>query len=196
MIIRFMACFVLGLILMMPGFANAQATAQGPSQANLGQSNGELTRNVRDQLSTDKTSLDSLIKLLKAGNPDQQTAIAVGLAQAAKSYAANNDPAFANQIQQAVAATGLVDVIKAYASISGDTGTASTGGGGGGGGGGGPNVAGAPSGGANNGNAPAGSNFAANTPTNFLTGGSLGGSSFSSFSTTTTTTTPTPVSPQ
>jgi hypothetical protein len=192
MIIRFMACFLLGIVLMMPaGFANAQATPQGPSQPNLAQSNGELTRNVRDQLSTDKTSLDSLIKLLKAGNPDQQSAIAAGLAQAAKAYAANNDPAFANQIQLAVAATGLVDVIKAYASIAGDTGTASTGGGGGGGGGG-PNVAGAPSGGSNNGGEPVGSTFASNGGTNFLTGGALGGANFSSF----TPTTPTSVSPQ
>ncbi len=116
--------------------ANAQATPQGPSQPNLAQSTGELTRNARDALTSDKTSLDSLVRLLKAGNPDQQTAIAQGLAQAAKAYAANNDPAFANQIQLAVAATGLTEVIKAYAAIAGDTGTASTGGGGGGGGGG------------------------------------------------------------
>lgn len=191
MIIQFMACFLLGLTLMIPtGFANAQVTPQGPSQPSLGQSTGELTRNVRDQLSTDKTTLDSLIKLLKAGNPDQQTAIAEGLAQAAKAYAANNDPAFANQIQQAVAATGLTEVIKAYASIAGDTGTASTGGGGGGGGGG--PINGAPSGGSNFGANTAGNTFAANGATNLLTGGGLGGANFSSF----TPTTPTSVSPQ
>jgi hypothetical protein len=172
------------------GFANAQATLQGPSQPNLNQSPGELTRNVRDQLTSDKTSLDSLIRLLKGANPDEQTAIAEGLAQAAKAYASNNDPAFANQIQLAVAATGLTDVIKAYASIAGDTGTASTGGGGGGGGGG-PSGTGAPSGGANNGAAPNGSNFAANGATNFLTGGSLGGASFSSNSTISTSVSPT-----
>jgi hypothetical protein len=195
MIIRFMACFLLGLALVMPaGFANAQATQQGPSQPNLNQSPGELTRNVRDVLASDKTSLDSLIRLMKAGNPDQQTAIAEGLAQAAKAYASNNDPAFANQIQLAVAATGLTEVIKAYASIAGDTGTASTGGGGGGGGGG-PSGPGAPNGGANNGVGPAGSTFAANGGTNFLTGSSLGSSTFTS-TTTTTITTPTPVSPQ
>ncbi|HVX77238.1 MAG TPA: hypothetical protein VHB49_14000 [Bradyrhizobium sp.] len=192
MIIRFMACLLLGFALVLPaGFANAQGAPQGPSQPNLAQSTGELTRNVRDELTSDKTSLDSLIRLLKAGNPDQQTAIAAGLAQAAKAYASNNDPAFANQIQLAVAATGLTEVIKAYASIAGDTGTASTGGGGGGGGGG-PSVAGAPTGGANGGFAPAGNTFAANVPTNFLTGGSLGGAAFSSF----TPTTPTSVSPQ
>jgi hypothetical protein len=178
MIIRFAACFLLGLALIMPtGFANAQATLQGPSQPSLDQSPGELTRNVRDQLTSDKTSLDSLIRLLKAANPDEQTAIAEGLAQAAKAYASNNDPAFANQIQLAVAATGLTEVIKAYASIAGDTGTASTGGGGGG---------------ANNGSAPNGSTFAANTATNFLTGSTLGGANFSSF----TPNAPTSVSPQ
>lgn len=183
MIIRFVACFLLGLILMMPtGYAKAQATSQGPSQANLAQSNGELTRNVRDELLTDKTSLASLITLLKAGNPDQQTAIAQGLAQAAKAYAANNDPAFANQIQLEVAATGLIEVIKAYASIAGDTGTASTGGGGGGGGGG--PINGPPSGGSNAGLLPTGNSFVANGATNFLTGATLGAA------------TPTSVSPQ
>jgi len=187
MITRFVGCVLLGLVLAMPaGFANAQATPQGPSQPNLNQSNGELTRNVRDELTSDKTSLDSLIRLMKAANPDQQTAIAEGLAQAAKAYASNNDPAFANQIQLEVAATGLTEVIKAYASIAGDTGTASTGSGGGGGGGG-PNVAGAPSGGANVVAEPVGNTFAANGATNFLTGSSL----TSSFATT-----PTSVSPQ
>jgi hypothetical protein len=182
MIIRFMAYSLLGLglVLTVPaGSANAQAVPQGPSQANLGQSNGELTRNVRDQLTTDKTSLDFLIRLLKAANPDQQTAIAQGLAQAAKAYASNNDPAFANQIQLAVAATGLTEVIKAYASIAGDTGTASTGGGGGGGGG---PINGPPGGGANTGVLPVGNNFAANGATNLLTGGSLAGASSSQVS--------------
>jgi hypothetical protein len=187
MIIRFMGCLLLGIALMMPaGFANAQATAQGPSQPNLAQSTGELTRNVRDVLTSDKTSLGTLIQLLKAGNPDQQTAIAQGLAQAAKAYAANNDPAFANQIQLAVAATGLTEVIKAYASIAGDSATASTGGGGGGGGGG--PINGPPSGGPNSGVAPGGNTFAANGATNFLTGSTLGGASFSA-------NTPTSVSP-
>lgn len=142
----------------------------------------KLTRNVRDELTSDKTSLDALIRLMKAANPDQQTAIAEGLAQAAKAYAANNDPAFANQIQLQVAATGLTEVIKAYASIAGDTGTASTGGGGGGGGGG--PINGPPSGGSNAALLPSGNSFVANTATNFLTGATLG------------TVTPTSVSPQ
>jgi hypothetical protein len=181
MIIRFMACLLFGLVLVMPvGYANAQATSQGPSQPSLDQSTGELTRNVRDQLTSDKTSLDALIKLLKAGNPDQQTAIAQGLAQAAKAYAANNDPAFANQIQLEVAATGLTEVIKAYAAIAGDTGTASTGGGGGGGGGGGPTSA-PPFGGSNTASNPQGSTFATNQTTGF-TGSTLSASGSTSFS--------------
>ena len=181
MIIRFMACLLLGLALVMPsGFANAQATPQGPSQPNLEQSTGELTRNVRDELISDKTSLDSLIRLLKAANPDQQTAIAQGLAQAAKAYASNNDPAFANQIQLEVAATGLTEVIKAYASITGDTGTASTGGGGGFGGGGGP-TSGPPTGGANTASIAEGNTFTATQAFGF-TGSSLGGANFSQVS--------------
>jgi hypothetical protein len=179
MIIRFVACLLLGLVWVMPeGFVNAQTTPQGPSQPNLTQSTGELTRNVRDQLSSDKTSLDTLIRLLKAANPDQQTAIAQGLAQAAKAYAANNDPAFANQIQLAVAATGLTEVIKAYASIAGDTGTASTGGGGGGGGGG-PTTA-PPTGGANAASNLPGGTFAATQPFAF-TGATLSSSSGGGF---------------
>jgi hypothetical protein len=188
MIVRFAASCLLGVALIMPSqFANAQATQQGSSQPALSQSPGELTRNVRDQLVTEKKFLDSFIGLLKSGNPDQQTAIAQGLAQAAKAYASNNDPAFANQIQQAVAATGLTEVVKAYAAIAGDTGTASTGGGGGTGGGG-PNVAGAPTGGSNGGGFAGGNTFATNGSPNLLTGGSVGGANFSSF-------TPTSVSP-
>jgi hypothetical protein len=179
MINRFMACSLLGLglVLAVPtGSANAQTTLQAPSQPNLNQSPGELTRNVRDTLASDKTSLNSLITLMKAANPDQQTAIAQGLAQAAKAYASNNDPAFANQIQLAVAATGLTEVIKAYASIAGDTGTASTGGGGGGGGGGG--ISAPPSGGANTAAFTPGNTFAANKTSSFgVTGGSLSGAS-------------------
>lgn len=181
------------LALMLPaGFAHAQATQQGPTPPALTQSTGELTRNARDELVSDKKSLNPIITLLKAGDPDQQTAIAQGLAQAAKAYAANNDPAFANDIQQAVAATGLVEVIKAYASIAGDTATASTGGGGGGGGGG-PSGTGAPAGGANLGQGPNGSTFAANNEPG-LTGATLGAADFSSF--TPDTTPQTPVSPQ
>lgn len=193
MAIRVSAFLAVVLALVMPAqFAHAQAVQQGPTPPALTQSNGELTRNTRDELISDKKSLNSLITLLKAGDPDQQTALAQGLAQAAKAYAANNDPAFANEIQQAVAATGLIEVVKAYASIAGDAGTASTGGGGGGGGGG-PSGPGAPTGGANLGQAPNGSTFAVNNEPG-LTGASLGAASFSSF--TPNTTTQTSVSPQ
>jgi hypothetical protein len=181
---------------MMPAqFANAQATGQIPSlpasvvSTFMGNPNQlltqfpgagpQLTKQVRELLASDKTTLPSLISLLKLASPDQQTAIAAGLAQAAKAYA-SNDPAFANQVQTEVAATGIPDVIKAYASIAGDTGTASTGGGGGSGGGG-PNTAGAPTGGPNFGSSNNPNTFVANT-SNSLTGGTAGGGGFSQVS--------------
>jgi hypothetical protein len=108
-----------------------------------------LVKQVSDLMGSDKATLATLIAFAKTANEDQRKAIAQGLAQAAKAYAAG-DPAFANQIQQTVANSGLPEFAKAYAEAAGDTGTASTGGGGGGGGGG-PNVAGAPTGGPNTG---------------------------------------------
>ncbi|SDT59479.1 hypothetical protein [Bradyrhizobium canariense] len=207
MIVRFAAKFLLGAALLMPAqFANAQTPGQNaplpvsvvsdfmanPNQT-LAQNGPQLTKLVRELLASDKNTLNPLIALLKLASPDQQTAIADGLAQAAKAYA-SNDPAFANQVQQSVAATGIPDVIKQYASIAGDTGTASTGGGGAAGGGG-PNVAGAPTGGSNTGAFTGGNNFAANTTPNLLNGGSLGGANFSSFTPGSNTTT-TSVSPQ
>ncbi len=108
-----------------------------------------LAKQVSDLMGSDKSTLATLIAFAKTANEDQRKAIAQGLAQAAKAYAAG-DPAFANQIQQSVANSGLPEFAKAYADAAGDTGTAATGGGGAGGGGG-PNVAGAPTGGANTG---------------------------------------------
>jgi hypothetical protein len=115
-----------------------------------------LSQRTREYLTTDKATLASLIKLLPSANKEQQDAIAAGLAQAAKAYA-SSDQQFANEIQTAVASSGIEEVIKAYASIAGDTGTASTGGGGGGGGaggGGGGTASTIPSGGSNTGTFP------------------------------------------
>jgi len=92
---------------------------------------------ARDYMTSDKGALAPLIGLLAIANQDQRIAIAQALADAAKRYA-STDLQEATDIQQAVAKTDLAEVIKAYASIAGDTGTASIGGGGGGGGGGGP----------------------------------------------------------
>jgi hypothetical protein len=149
-----------------------------------------LVKQVRDLLSTDKATLPSIIGLLKLASPEQQIAIADALAQVAKAYS-KSDPAFANQIQQAVANAGIPEVSKAYAEAAGDTGTASTGGGGGGGAGGGQ-VGAPPTGGPNTGTFA--NTVGVNTVPNSITGGSLGSSS-NITSTTNNTTTNTPVSP-
>jgi hypothetical protein len=142
----------------------------------------ELVKQVRDLVSTDKATLPSVIGLLKLASPDQQIAIADALAQVAKAYS-KSDPAFANQIQQAVANAGIPEVAKAYAEAAGDTGTASTGGGGGGAGGG--QVGALPTGGQNNGTFT--SSNPVNTQGNTINGPAIG--SVSTFTTSTTTTT-------
>jgi hypothetical protein len=179
--------------------ANAQLGGQGPKvpastiaafQNNPGQlltqfpgAGPELVKQVRDLLTTDKATLLSIIGLLKLASPDQQIAIADALAQVAKAYS-KSDPAFANQIQQAVANAGIPEVAKAYAEAAGDTGTASTGGGGGGAGGG--QVGQPPTGGQNNGTFP--TTTGVNTTPSTIVGGSLGGTSTVNSTTTTTTT--------
>ena len=141
----------------------------------------DLTKRVADLVKTDKAALAKLIEFAKTANEDQRKAIARGLADAAKAYAAG-DPAFANQIQQSVANSGLPEFAKAYAEAAGDTGTAATGGGGGGGG----PIAGGPTGGPNNGTLP--TTNGVNTQTTGLSNSSVGGSSFSNTTTTTTNT--------
>lgn len=168
--------------------ANAQVGGQGPKvpastiaafQNNPGQlltqfpgAGPELVKQVRDLLTTDKATLPAIIGLLKLASPDQQIAIADALAQVAKAYS-KGDPAFANEIQQAVANAGIPEVSKAYAEAAGDTGTASTGGGGGAGGG---QVGSFPTGGQNGGTFTS-TNPVATIP-NVITGGGIGGSSF------------------
>jgi hypothetical protein len=178
-------------------FANAQTPGGGapPSvvaafQANPSQlltqfPNGgpDMTSQVRALITADRTTLSTIISLARNANQDQRKALAQALADTAKQAAAN-DPAFANQIQQAVATSGISEFAKAYAEAAGDTGTASTGGGGGGGG---PNVPGAPTGGPNTGGFPGGNSVVANGFTNLLTGGSLGGAGGTSTTTTITT---------
>ena len=85
-----------------PGQLLTQSPGAGPG----------LVKQVRDLLSTDKATLPSIIGLLKLASPDQQIAIADALAQVAKAYS-KSDPAFANQIQQAVANAGIPEVSKA-----------------------------------------------------------------------------------
>jgi hypothetical protein len=205
MTVRFFAKCFLGAALLMPmHFANAQGAGQSPAAAvsaflaNPSQALAQfpsggpgLAKQVSELLALDKNTLPSIMALLKTATPDQQAAIADGLGQTAKA-AAKNDPAFANQIQQAVAASGIPAVLKQYAAIAGDTGTAATGGGGGGGGG--PTTPGATGGGANGGAINNPNNFAANNSANLLTGATLGGSFFDN--NTTNTVTNNSVSPQ
>jgi hypothetical protein len=153
-----------------------------------------LASEVRNLLLSDRATLPLIIGLLSGANGSQQKAIADGLAQAAKDYlktdaaCALNAPVspvcFATQIQQAVANSGDPNFIKAYASIAGDTGTASTGGGGGGGGGGGQTGNSAPSGGQNTGSIPSGSTPTPTKFTNFFTGSAVGSANSSSVSAT------------
>ena len=127
-----------------------------------------LVKQVRDLVSSDKTTLAAIIALAKPANEDQRKAIAEALAQVAKAYAAN-EPGFANQIQQAVANSGLPEFAKAYADSAGDTGTASIGGGGGSGG---PTTVGPPTGGSNTVALLAGTGGTNNGSTSLLNGAS------------------------
>ncbi|MCA1426779.1 MULTISPECIES: hypothetical protein [unclassified Bradyrhizobium] len=101
----------------------------------------QLISRVRDLGASDPTTLPGLIALLKdsATTKDQMRAIVAGLALVAR-MAAQQDQAYGNEIQAAIAGTGDADVIAAYQAATGDVAIAATGGGaaGGGTGGGGP----------------------------------------------------------
>ncbi|WP_061846887.1 hypothetical protein [Bradyrhizobium sp. DOA1] len=89
---------------------------------------------VRDLGASDPSTVPALIALLKdpTTTKDQMRAIVAGLAQLAR-MAAQQDQAFASEIQAAIAGTGNPDVIAAYQAATGDVQIAATGGGGGGG---------------------------------------------------------------
>src|ERR1700722_19291615 len=123
MMIRFaVRCLIGGFLILSPHFANAQIPGQfatlsasdisaflgNPSQllSQFPDGGPGLVKQVRDLVSTDKTTLAAIIALAKPANEDQRKAIAEALAQVARAYAAN-EPGFANQIQQAVANSGL-----------------------------------------------------------------------------------------
>ncbi|WP_407121657.1 hypothetical protein [Bradyrhizobium sp. STM 3561] len=95
----------------------------------------QLISRVRDLGASDPTTLPGLIALLKdpATTKDQMRAIVAGLAQVAR-MAAQQDQAYGNEIQTAIAGTGNPDVIAAYQAATGDVAIAATGGGAGGGG--------------------------------------------------------------
>ncbi|MCA1411023.1 hypothetical protein I6F30_07540 [Bradyrhizobium sp. NBAIM20] len=126
----------------------------------------QLISRVRDLGASDPTTLPGLIALLKdpATTKDQMNAIVAGLAQVAR-MAAQQDQAYANEIQTAIAGTGNPDVIAAYQAATGDVAIAAAGGAGGGGsGGGGPTGNGFPSGGGSSGIVVFGNNTTANIP--------------------------------
>lgn len=142
----------------------------------------QLISRVRDLGASDPTTVPGLIALLKdpATNTDQMRAIVAGLAQVAR-MAAQQDQAYANEIQAAIAGTGNPDVIAAYQAATGDVAIAATGGGAGGGtGAGGPTGNGFPTGGGGGGVVVFGNNTNANNPPN--TGGGGVGSAANSVS--------------
>jgi hypothetical protein len=96
----------------------------------------QMISRVRDLGASDPTTVPGLIALLKdpATTKDQMRAIVAGLAQVAR-MAAQQDQAFANEIQTAIAGTNNPDVIAAYQAATGDVAIAATGGGGTGAGG-------------------------------------------------------------
>lgn len=164
----------------------APAVSVDPSQflAQSPNGGGTLVSQIRNLLVADKASLQTIMGLLPGANADQQASVADGLSQAAKIYV-RTDPVFAGQIQQAVVASGFPELIKAYTSLSGDTGTAATGGGGGGGaggGGGGPTQSTASNGGTTGAPQSFGTNSTPTAGTNLFTGATASTANFSSAS--------------
>ena len=92
---------------------------------------------IRDVALAEPSKLSAIIALLKDANTDQQSGIGCGLGRAAGAVV-RTDPAYANQIQQALAASGFPAAVTAFAGVTGNvaTGANAPGGGGGGGGGG------------------------------------------------------------
>lgn len=91
-----------------------------------------LSNAVRQLVASDSVSLDAIIKLIGSANADQASAIAAGLARAVQACAVI-DPAYADRIQQAVAALNNPAFLTAFNSTSGQIATAALGQGGAGG---------------------------------------------------------------
>jgi hypothetical protein len=138
---------------------------------------GRLVVTVRDLMLSDPATLDAIIKLLASANPAQQTAIGSGLGQAAQALVTTN-PTLANQIQAALAASGVPLAIASYSAVTGNVEIGSTGGGGGGGGGsGGPVTGGTTIGGGGSSGAPGAPGGTGSASSGLTGGGSVGGSS-------------------
>jgi hypothetical protein len=95
----------------------------------------QLVSYVRDLVLADPATLNVLMTLLTNANAAQQSAIGTGLGQAAQALV-RTSPDLANQIQTALAASGVQTAIAAYSVVTGNVAIAATGGGAGGGGGG------------------------------------------------------------
>jgi hypothetical protein len=87
---------------------------------------GAMIARIRDLLLADSTSLSAILGLLPSANNDQKSAIAAGLAQAARLWV-RGDPAVAQQIQQGVAETKDPPFILAYTTAAGDQAIGATG---------------------------------------------------------------------
>jgi hypothetical protein len=88
---------------------------------------GALISRVRDLLLADSTSLSAVLGLLPSANNDQKSAIATGLAQAARLWV-RGDPSIVQQIQEAVAGTKDSSFILAYTVAAGNPPTGPVGG--------------------------------------------------------------------
>ena len=122
-------------------------------------SNPELISNVRELVITDKTSLAPVIEDLKLASAEEKSAIGTGLGQAAQAVL-RTDPAYAAEIQEALAATTDQIAILAFAAVTGNVPIGATGGGGAAGAGG---AAGGAGGSSTNSGANGGSGAAAGT---------------------------------
>jgi hypothetical protein len=131
-------------------FVAPPAFAQGASQQTVAQflanpaqllqqhSNGgaQLISAIRDLALADPATLSVIVNLLSSATADQAAAIGSGLGQAAQASIRTN-PNYANEIQQAIAASGNQVAQNSFAGATGNVATGASGAGGAGGGGGG-----------------------------------------------------------
>lgn len=94
-----------------------------------------LLSDIRNLVVSNPDTLRAITGLVAKANPQQKSAIAAGLGQAAIACQ-NRDPVIALEIQRSVAALGDSAFETAFLSVTGNVRTAATGGPGGGGGGG------------------------------------------------------------
>jgi hypothetical protein len=92
-------------------------------------SNPELISNVRELVIADKADLKPVIEQLKLASAEEQSAIGTGLGQAAQAVL-RTDPAYAAEIQEALAAAGVQNAILAFAAVTGNVPIGATAGGG------------------------------------------------------------------